>query len=70
VRHLEIKEGEGGGCRGGSSQRGDVVVVAALTPVSSMANFGTGVDKRRWRAVGLCARPNRRRRGVRGEENG
>jgi hypothetical protein len=36
----------------------------------SMANFGTGVDKRRWGAVELHARPDRRRKGVRAKENG
>jgi hypothetical protein len=36
----------------------------------SMGNFGTGVDKRRWGAVELRARPGRRRKGVRGKENG
>jgi hypothetical protein len=35
-----------------------------------MANFGTGVDKRRWGAVELHARPDRRRKGVRAKENG
>jgi hypothetical protein len=46
------KKGEGeahgieGGCRGGSSLRGMVAVLVALTLKPSMVNFGTGAEKR------------------------
>jgi hypothetical protein len=46
---------ERGCCRGGSSPRGAVVVVAASTPAPSTVNFITGADIRRWGAEELHA---------------
>jgi hypothetical protein len=48
----------------GAHREGVVEVVAASTSASSMVNFGTGADKRRW---GLRARSGGRRKGGAGE---